>query len=96
MDHTILWKSAGTGARKSPVPKALGITRTSAPTEMKRAKVPDKAQEKTQLPEDPQRKAKGVTPTRPEGFRMNRKMMRKRFQPQVMNHRILRTIMRIK
>ena len=96
MDHTTLWKSAGIGARRRSVPKALGITRTSAPTEMKRAKVPDKAQEKAQPPEDAPRKGKGVTLTRLDGFRMNRKTMMKRFQPQVMKHMILKTSVRIK
>ena len=79
-----------------PVPKAIGIKRTSAPTEMKRAKAPDKAIEKAQPAEDTPRKGKGVTLTKLNGFRMNLKTRMKRFQPQVIKHMILRTTVRIK
>ena len=74
MGYIISWRNASTGAKKRPVPKAIGITRISAPTKMKRAKVPDKAQENAHPPEDASKKGKGVTLTRLDRFRMNLKM----------------------
>ena len=63
---------------------------------MKRAKTPDKAQGRAQVPDDTQMREKGVTLTRLDVFRMNMKMRMKRSLPQGRNHMILRTTVRIR
>ena len=63
---------------------------------MKRAKPPDKARKRAQVPEDGQRRGEGVTLTRLDKFRMNMKIEIMKLLPQEKITMIPRLMMRNK
>ena len=96
MDLFILHLNAGTGVNAKLVLKVPGITNSSAPTEMKRAKHLDNLTKRVLLPEVDQRREKGAIQIKQEESLMIMKIGTLKLQPQEMIMMITGLMMRNK